>query len=284
MRARGENARLSDAPSMGLALTGRLDLATVRQRTLEARRKLVTDGDLLPEEVFCAQLQIRATELVELERKGSVFTIEVDGQQYYPRIFCDFRLNLNRLYEIARTVAPASAASRLNFLTSAFGALGSQIPLDMLDDRAAYKKLRSFARAWAQEYSRTSLRFYEGQLGRSPSETEAIYICSAEVDPREPLWLRALNALDAPGFRSGNGETPRPEIFTVVVERHTAGKVEVDCEAMLVCETEGADVKVIVNSKKATLQDVLVHLPMADTTLVETAALIFRQYRQNPSD
>jgi hypothetical protein len=60
----------------------------------------------------------------------------------------------------------------------------------MLDDDNDYRRLRDLAKAWAAEYSRTSVKLYEGEHESEPIGIEPLYTAIAEIDAPKPLWTR----------------------------------------------------------------------------------------------
>lgn len=195
----------------------------IKVEGVQARREMVRDGLLLPTNEFCLRIGVSETKLARLQDAGSVFSIAVDGTQYFPSLLAEPGLDRSRLQSICRILVPAPPACRLDYLSSKHGNLGDLSPIEMLRDDKDYKWLREMARAWAAEWSRTAVKVYEGKHETEPSDIEPLYTAIAEIDPRRPLWTRASEALHAFGYQWPLGPYPATRTFTIFVERQTAG-------------------------------------------------------------
>ncbi len=132
----------------------------IKVEGVQARREMVRDGVLLPANEFCLRLGVSETKLARLRDAGSVFSIEVDGVEYYPALLAEPGLDRKRLQSICRILVPAPPASRLDYLSSARGSLGGMSPLDAVRENRRYHWVRETARAWAAEWSRTAVQIY----------------------------------------------------------------------------------------------------------------------------
>lgn len=192
-------------------------------QALEARRQMIADGRLLPADEFRARLGISKKRFGRMLADGQIFGLDVDGMHYFPSLLADRRLNGKRLQELCRIIAPAPAGSRLNFLSTPHGALGDKSLLEMLDDDGDYKRLCEMAKAWAAQYSRTSVTLYEGEHETEPSGLAPLFTAITEVDPRKPLWIRASKALHEHGYQWPLGPYPEYRTHTMFVARQSAG-------------------------------------------------------------
>jgi len=190
---------------------------------LRARRQMIRDGELLPEDEFRRRRRVTPTQLARLNASGSVFSIEVEGNAYYPRLLVDPIHNLQRLAYVCRILWPASPDSRLDFLTSENGALGDITPLHALANDDSYRELLTVARGWASEFSRTTVKICAGEFIRG---IELPTVCTgvAEIDPRKNIWRRAMEALQEGANLRPAGPFCRAKAATVFVSRSTAGK------------------------------------------------------------
>lgn len=193
------------------------------QQASLARREMIATGDLITPADFRKQIGVSETQLEALIADGSVFIVAVDGDSYIPALLAHTAHNRERLQTICRIIFPAPPSSRLDFLESQDASLGERRPLDMLGNERDFKALRQAAAAWATEWSRTSVKIYEGVHETEPGDVPPIYTASAEIDPRRALWRRAFEALRAHGYEWPLGPYPEAPTFTIFVERQTAG-------------------------------------------------------------
>jgi hypothetical protein len=225
------------------------------QQALEGRREMVANGKLLSTTDFRKRTGVTEKRLTQLLDNYRVFTVEVDGVEYVPAFLSHPSLNRKRLQAICQIIMPAPPLSRLDFLTAQNGTLGDRTPLDMLDDDGDYKVLERAAAAWAAEWSRTSVRVYDGLHETEPIDVSPLYTASAEIDPRRPLWERASEALHAQGYQWPLGPYMDARQFTLFVERQTAGDAASTPEACIQIVVDGEDVRIrIVTAPGATLK------------------------------
>ncbi|WP_156126775.1 hypothetical protein [Burkholderia sp. 9120] len=199
---------------------------------LQARRQMIRDGELLPEDEFRRQRGVTSNQLARLNASGSVFFIEVDGKAYYPRLHVAAEHNVRRLAYVSRILWPAPPNSRFHFLTSANGALGAITPLQALANDDSYRELLIVARGWASEYSRTIVKICAGEFAHG---IELPIVCTGvtEIDPRKCVWRRALEALQGGEYLRPDGPYCQAKTATVFVSRSTAGKPDEMIEARL---------------------------------------------------
>jgi hypothetical protein len=214
------------------------------QQAVAARRGMIASGELIPEEVFRARLGVTKRRLNSLLADGSIFSMEVDGVKYYPSVLAEPHLNRERLRAICRIVVPAPLGSRLDFLVSTRGSLGKRSPLEMLDDEDDFNTLQRGAAAWAAEWSRTTVRAYEGEHITKPNDVTPLYAASADIDPRKALWDRASEALHVHGYHWPLGPYPDVRSFTLFVERQTAGDATPTPEACVQIFVDGEYIRV----------------------------------------
>ncbi|WP_157695744.1 hypothetical protein [Caballeronia hypogeia] len=235
-----------------LALAGRtISTEDLRAKEVQHYRDMLARGELLSEEAFRKKLGVSKRRLSALVGDGRVFALDVDGHNAFPAFLCDARLNLKRLWKVALILVPAPPVLRLDLLTRQCGALGDEVPLDLLGDDKAFRELLRFARAWAGEFSRTCIDVYDASSPVAPTIAEPLYSCAVEVDPRVPLWTRALKAIHSPGFRFPHEIPPAPATVLIMVERATAGKSGEDLEARLMCELAGRTLRLTVAIARA---------------------------------
>ncbi|MFM0475667.1 hypothetical protein [Paraburkholderia strydomiana] len=225
------------------------------QQALEGRREMIANGELLSPTDFGVRTGADGRQLERLLGDGSLFAVQVDGAEYIPAVLADPAHNLRRLQAICQIIVPAPPMSRLDFLTAQNGTLGDRTPLDMLDDDGDYKVLKRAAAAWAAEWSRTSVKVYDGVHETEPIDVTPLYTASAEIDPRRPLWERASEALHTMGYKWPVGPYPEVRRFTLFVERQTGGDAAPTPEACIQIAADGGDVRIrIVAAPGGTLE------------------------------
>ena len=185
---------------------------------------MVRADALLSEKVLRKQLGVSKKRLAVMVTDGRIFAIDVNGVNLFPAILGSSDLRLTRLWNIAKIIVPAPPALRLDFLTQPCAALEDRIPINMLDGDRDYEQLREYAKAWASEFSRTFVVVWDADALDDLSRAKPIYTCSSAIDPRRPLWRRALNAIRSPGYTQPADAPRAPAELVVVVERATAGQ------------------------------------------------------------
>jgi hypothetical protein len=208
----------------------------IKNAALAGRRAMVEDGRLIPREYLLTLLDIEPKELDALVSKNSVFDVEVDGLSFFPSIFAHPRIDQQRLHAICRLIAPAPETSRLDFLLSPWTPLNGLLAVDMLDEDKDFKKLKSWSRAWAADWSRTAVRIFAGQHEQPPVGEEPIYTVYAEFDPRRPVWSRGHATLSEYGFEKPSPPYPQCDLFTIFVERQTRGTFDIFVEGVVCVE------------------------------------------------
>jgi hypothetical protein len=216
----------------------------VWQEALAARRGMVANGELIPEAEFRRRASLTARRLSVLLADDSLFTIEVDGVKYFAALLAVPAQHRRSVYAICRVIAPAPSDARLDFLTSRRESLGDRSPLEVLKDEDGFKAVSRMATAWASEWSRTSVKLYEGSHEAEPADVEPLYTAAAEVDPRRPLWERASTALHLHGYQWPLGPYPNVREFTLFVERQASGDATPTPEACVQILVDGEYIRV----------------------------------------
>lgn len=255
--------------------SGRLSMSALRAQALERRRAMVESGELVREDVFSEKSGVRKKRLAKMVNDGRLFVLEVDGELVYPSILCNDDLLLHRLWRVAKILMPAPPELRLDFLTSKSVALGSRIPIDLLERDRDYRKLRKYATAWASEFSRTFVKVFNAEDAGDLASREPLYTCAAEIDPRRPLWRRALEAVRAPGYQLPHEAPPCPPVVLLVVELHTAGRETVQPEARIVCDIRATNMSVSVAIENELPLAIKVPAPRKRPSVADVANAVF---------
>lgn len=193
------------------------------QQALTSRREMIVNGDLISEAEFRRRGNLTARRLSVLLADDSVFTIEVDGVEYFAASLAVPANQRRSVYEICRVIATAPSDARLDFLTSRRERLGDRSPLDVLKTMDGFKTVSQMATAWAAQWSRTVVKIFDGEHEVEQADVEPLYTAAADVDPRRPLWERASNALHLHGYQWPLGPYPDVRIFSLFVARQAAG-------------------------------------------------------------
>ncbi|MDY7786955.1 MULTISPECIES: hypothetical protein [Burkholderia cepacia complex] len=230
----------------------------IHRQAQTARREMVRTKQLMTLNEFCERLGVSERRLTQMVAVGSAFSIAVDGVEYLPALLADPTVDRKRLQSVCRILAPAPPECRLDYLSSRQGNLGDITPLEALADEKNYRRLREMARAWAAEWSRTTVQICAGPC--EPGEIESTYVAVCEADPRTNLWKRALEAMDAGGYIAPPGPYPWRDAATVLIVRSDAGKPDDVEEARLDVSVSDGAARVLVRARDScqVLEDVSV--------------------------
>jgi len=212
----------------------------MQRDALQARRKMIRDGELLTVDEFCARRGIGAKQLRRLTASGSVFFIEIDGRGYYPALLAKPSHNARRLAAVCRILWPGDPMSRLSFLTSRRGSLGGVTPLEAMQSDDGYRRLRQTAKGWAAEWSRTVVEIYLGEyVGHEAEGLPLVCTAVVEVDPRVNVLKRASCAVHDDANTRPDGPYPHAKLATVLVLRDNVCGPKDVLEARLNIVVEG---------------------------------------------
>ncbi|MFL9900022.1 hypothetical protein PQR71_18015 [Paraburkholderia fungorum] len=253
------------------------------RQSLKARRQMIRDGELLTEGEFRRCRSISARQLSRFLASGSIFSVEVEGGQYYPALLADPEHNNRRLATICRILRPAEPHCRLAFLTARNAALGEVTPLEAMRTDEGYKRLLVQARGWASESSRTLVEVRVGEYLDPNSVLPLACTAVTEIDPRTSIWRRALDALESAGNVRPEGPYPRASAVTVLIFLSTAGESGATAKVRLdiVVENGVAHTGVVAAGfPRSDLPGVRVH---KTDDVVEVARKIIRQVSKRAS-
>lgn len=214
------------------------------QQALTSRREMIANGDLISEAEFRRRCNLTARRLSVLLADDSVFTIKVDGVEYFPALLAAPANQRRSVYEICRVIATAPSDARLDFLSSRRGRLGDRSPLEVLKDENGFKTVSRMAAAWSSEWSRTAVKIYEGTHETEPADVEPLYTAAVNVDPRGALWDRASVALRTHGYQWPLGPYPDARRFSLFVERQAVGDANATPEACVQITVVGERVQI----------------------------------------
>jgi hypothetical protein len=225
-------------------ISGDISSEDVLQEALTARREMVANGELISEAEFRRRGSLTARRLSVLLADDSVFTVDVDGVQYFAALLAVPARHRRAVYAICRVIATAPSDAWLDFLTSPRESLGDRSPLEVLKSVDGFKIVSQMAGAWAEQWSRTVVKMYDGEHEAEPKDVEPLYTAAAEIDPRRRLWERASEALHVHGYEWPLGPYPTARKFTLFVERQAAGDSAPIPEACVQIAVDGEYIQV----------------------------------------
>ncbi|REG60764.1 hypothetical protein B0G80_3575 [Paraburkholderia sp. BL6669N2] len=194
------------------------------QQALTTRREMIANGELISEAEFRRRCNLTSRRLSLLLADESVFGIEVDGVQYFAALLAVPANQRRNLYAICHVIATAPTDARLDFLTSPRESLADLSPLEALkNDKNRFETVSRMAMAWASEWSRTSVKIYDGNHETEPPGLEPLYTAAVDIDPRRSLWDRVSTALHSHGYEWPLGPYPDARTFSLFVERQAVG-------------------------------------------------------------
>lgn len=194
---------------------------------------MISSGELLTEEEFRRRRPISASRLSRLLASGSIFSVEIEGAQYYPALLASPEHDSRRLATICRILWPGEPHSRLEFLKDRNAALGGVAPIEAMRTDEGYKLLLEQARGWASEWFRTLVEVRIGEYLEPNSVLPLACTAATEIDPRTSVWRRALDALGFAGNVRPDGPYSKAAAVTVFILLSRTGEAGATEEARL---------------------------------------------------
>jgi excisionase family DNA binding protein len=114
------------------------------------RMSFVISGQLVGFKALRAAQLAACDELTTAIRHGSVFSVTVEGRQYYPAFFVSSGVSLRVFEKIAHALGPMDAWTKWDFFTSRRGSLGDRSPLELLT-RGETKRVMEFVERFRNE-------------------------------------------------------------------------------------------------------------------------------------
>ncbi|SAL51219.1 hypothetical protein AWB72_05413 [Caballeronia concitans] len=144
-------------------------------------RTKVESGELISRDALRETLQLSSAHFRRLHSQGSIFSVKIDRDKYFPAIFVHQRFR-RRLYTVCRIIEPLPEKYRLLFLTSRRKDLGGFTPLACLDDNEKYRRLKRMATAWVVD----SCALVRAEVGEQESVAFQALIDASPVALLEP--------------------------------------------------------------------------------------------------
>jgi hypothetical protein len=123
-------------------------LAAAIRRGAFAREEWTRDGTLLSAPEFAARRRLTPMELVALEARGELFSVEVDDARWYPAEL--LRIGAGDAAALTAALAGLEPTAKLVFLLRRHGAFGGATVVTMLAN-SGINRVLALAAAWRAE-------------------------------------------------------------------------------------------------------------------------------------
>ncbi|MEX3785802.1 hypothetical protein [Paraburkholderia sp. BR14374] len=216
-------------------------IAELREAAHRNLLRRVHEGELVSASVLAERMGVSSRQLAHLERRGGIYSVDLDGTPFYPALFASPNYDQRRLRRVSHIIYPAPPEARLGFLMSRCGSLGDIAPLEALSNDDSYRRLLAVAKAWAAEWWRTIVVIYPGQFANRDTHLPTP-VCTGAVDadPRISVWRRAADALSCVANMRPCGPYPPLNAATIKVTKRTSGSSKPVPELELEVERSGA--------------------------------------------
>lgn len=107
-------------------------LATLREEARAGQKKLVADGTLVEASKFLQEWGFSKQALSKAQAANRVFSLDIEGERYYPAFFLDPRYDRAKLEKVSKVLGDLPAASKLHFFLGGRGSLAGKTPLEAL--------------------------------------------------------------------------------------------------------------------------------------------------------
>ncbi|WP_233832844.1 hypothetical protein [Paraburkholderia sp. ZP32-5] len=119
----------------------------VRAEVQEHRRRLAEDGSLLDANAFQVALSITPADVQTALDQKRFFTVEVDGELYYPAFLANTDMDRHALETVSQALGEMSGWLKWDFFVARRGSLGDKSPLELLavgDIKGVIARARTF--------------------------------------------------------------------------------------------------------------------------------------------
>ena len=106
--------------------------AKMRQRDVASIESLIRKGTLINSDNFMKSLGWTRQALSKARKARRVFSVELKGNTYYPAFFSDPQYERRQLETVSKALGDLPGASKLQFMLTPKGSLGSLPPLQAL--------------------------------------------------------------------------------------------------------------------------------------------------------
>ncbi|MFX1803099.1 hypothetical protein PWR66_05485 [Paraburkholderia sp. A1RO-5] len=127
--------------------------ADLHQQAEKGKRRLVQSGELLGSSELMGLLQITKQAVSAATRADRLFTVEVDGQTYYPVFFADGKVDRSVVERVARLLGKLPGWTKWAFFVSRRGSLDDLSALEALG-KGKVDLVEKVARAFHEEMAR----------------------------------------------------------------------------------------------------------------------------------
>lgn len=120
---------------------GSTSLEDLRRQAREGMRKLVQNGTLIKYSQFLQEWGHSKQALSQALAANRVFSLDVDGEPYYPAFYVDPHNDKKKLEKVSKALGDLPGASKLQFFLNGWGSLAGKTPLEALADGQITKVL-----------------------------------------------------------------------------------------------------------------------------------------------
>lgn len=132
-------------------LNGRALLENLRNSAHQARTELVESKAVISEkELITALGEAQWQDLNTAIQAGRLFTVELDGVQYYPAFYASQDLNMPGLERVCQALMRLSSWTKWVFLTTPKASLSDMTPLQALKKPGMFEAVLSAADGFAE--------------------------------------------------------------------------------------------------------------------------------------
>jgi hypothetical protein len=103
-----------------------------RHKAVKNLQRLVREGTLIKAGELMEQLGWTRQALSKARKARRVFSVEIKGELYYPAFFADPQYERRQLEAVSKALGDLPGTSRLQFMLTPKGSLGSLTPLEAL--------------------------------------------------------------------------------------------------------------------------------------------------------
>lgn len=127
-----EKVRLDAMPLSTATTEEALPRDEWKQKAAEARRTLLKKKELISTGDLRAALDVTRQAVSAAARSSRIFTVEVDGETYFPAFFVDGKVDRVTLEKVSKRLGKLPGWTKWDFFTSPKGSLGGISPLEAL--------------------------------------------------------------------------------------------------------------------------------------------------------
>lgn len=147
--ARATNSLANCVEANSVASAAAVDLVNYEARALPARQALVSEGKLVSVARVCEGLNLTRQAISKALASGRIFTVDVEGTQYYPVFFLASDIDRKTLGRVTRLLGALPGWSKWQFFKTSKASLDNLTPLEALL-RGKIQQVEQAARTFAE--------------------------------------------------------------------------------------------------------------------------------------